>query len=116
MPQRIASEKLVAPTDWFYYYIVTATTIGYGDLSPQTPAGRWVAILWLLPGGVTLFAMFIGKATTGLIDTWRRRAMSKHSYPGMSHAFARNNGIHYDKANADLANGRTLDFFTGALN
>jgi voltage-gated potassium channel len=77
-------EKLVAPTDWFYYYLVTATTIGYGDLSPQTPAGRWVAILWLLPGGVTLFAMFIGKATTGLIDTWRRRAMGKHSYPGMS--------------------------------
>lgn len=77
-------EKLVTPTDWFYYYLVTATTIGYGDLSPQTPAGRWVAILWLLPGGVTLFAMFIGKATTGLIDTWRRRAMGKHSYPGMS--------------------------------
>lgn len=77
-------EKLTPATDWFYYYIVTATTIGYGDLSPQTPAGRWVAILWLLPGGVTLFAMFIGKATTGLIDTWRRRAMGKHSYPGMS--------------------------------
>lgn len=77
-------EKLVAFTDWFYYYVVTATTIGYGDLSPQTPAGRWIAVLWLLPGGVTLFAMFIGKATTGLIDTWRRRAMGKHSYPGMS--------------------------------
>jgi voltage-gated potassium channel len=77
-------EKLVPMTDWFYYYLVTATTIGYGDLSPQTPLGRWVAILWLLPGGVTLFAMFIGKATTGLIDTWRRRAMGKHSYPAMS--------------------------------
>lgn len=77
-------EKLVTFTDWFYYYVVTATTIGYGDLSPQTPAGRWIAVLWLLPGGVTLFAMFIGKATTGLIDTWRRRAMGKHSYPGMS--------------------------------
>jgi len=38
-----------------------------------------------------------------------------HSYPGMSHAFARNNGIHYDKANADLANGRTLAFFKTVL-
>lgn len=76
-------EKLVEPTAWFYYYVVTATTIGYGDLSPQGDAGRWVAVLWLLPGGVTLFAMFIGKATTGLIDTWRRRAMGKHSYPAM---------------------------------
>ncbi|MBL8300575.1 MAG: potassium channel protein [Rhodanobacteraceae bacterium] len=77
-------EKLANITDWFYYYLVTATTIGYGDLSPQTPLGRWIATLWLLPGGVTLFAMFIGKATTGLIDTWRRRAMGKHSYPEMS--------------------------------
>lgn len=77
-------EKLADTTSWFYYYLVTATTIGYGDLSPQTDLGRWVAVLWLLPGGVTLFAMFIGKATTGLIDTWRRRAMGKHSYPGMA--------------------------------
>jgi voltage-gated potassium channel len=76
-------EKLVEPTIWFYYYTVTATTIGYGDFSPQTSLGRWVAILWLLPGAVTLFAMFIGKATTGLIDMWRRRAMGKHSYPAM---------------------------------
>src|SRR5690349_1580026 len=66
-------EKLVEPTIWFYYYTVTATTIGYGDFSPQTSLGRWIAILWLLPGAVTLFAMFIGKATTGLIDSWRHR-------------------------------------------
>ncbi|MEO8670810.1 MAG: ion channel [Tahibacter sp.] len=76
-------EKLVEPTIWFYYYAVTATTIGYGDFSPQTNPGRWIAVVWLLPGAVTLFAMFIGKATTGLIDTWRRRVMGKHSYPGM---------------------------------
>lgn len=45
-----------------------------------------------------------------------RKGITVHSYPGMSHAFARNNGIHYDKANADLANGRTAEFFKTALN
>lgn len=45
-----------------------------------------------------------------------RAGVTLHSYPGMSHAFARNNGIHYDKANADLANGRTRGFFKAALN
>ena len=75
--------KLVEGGVWFYYYMVTAATIGYGDFSPQTDAGRWVATLWLLPGAVTLFAMFIGKATTGMIDSWRARAMGKHSYPNM---------------------------------
>jgi carboxymethylenebutenolidase len=34
-----------------------------------------------------------------------------HSYPEMDHAFAREGGEHYDKACADLANGRTATFF-----
>jgi carboxymethylenebutenolidase len=34
-----------------------------------------------------------------------------HSYPGVDHAFARVGGEHYDKAAADLANGRTSEFF-----
>jgi carboxymethylenebutenolidase len=34
-----------------------------------------------------------------------------HSYPGADHAFARSGGEHYDKAAADLANGRTAAFF-----
>jgi carboxymethylenebutenolidase len=32
-------------------------------------------------------------------------------YPEMDHAFARTGGEHYDKANADLANTRTENFF-----
>jgi carboxymethylenebutenolidase len=38
-----------------------------------------------------------------------------HRYPGLNHAFARVGGKHYDKANADLANRRTLDFFNAHL-
>ncbi|HWD26703.1 MAG TPA: dienelactone hydrolase family protein [Rhizomicrobium sp.] len=34
-----------------------------------------------------------------------------HTYPEMNHAFARPGGAHYDKACADLANGRTATFF-----
>ena len=34
-----------------------------------------------------------------------------HTYPEMNHAFARPGGAHYDKACADLANGRTSTFF-----
>jgi carboxymethylenebutenolidase len=34
-----------------------------------------------------------------------------HTYPEMDHAFARQGGDHYDKACADLANGRTSTFF-----
>ncbi|MEN3975341.1 dienelactone hydrolase family protein [Emcibacter sp. SYSU 3D8] len=38
-----------------------------------------------------------------------------HDYPGRDHAFARTGGEHYDKADADLANKRTLDFFAANL-
>jgi|SRR5581483_7165325 len=34
-----------------------------------------------------------------------------HTYPEMNHAFARQGGAHYDKACADLANGRSATFF-----
>ncbi len=37
--------------------------------------------------------------------------VSIHTYPEMDHAFARPGGAHYDKANAELANGRTATFF-----
>jgi carboxymethylenebutenolidase len=37
------------------------------------------------------------------------------SYPGVNHAFTRNNGIHYDEAAAKLAHGRTADAFKAAL-
>ena len=34
-----------------------------------------------------------------------------HLYPDMDHAFARTGGAHYDRANAELADGRTSTFF-----
>lgn len=38
-----------------------------------------------------------------------------HTYPGCSHAFARNGGKHYDAAAAEKANARTLAFFQANL-
>lgn len=38
-----------------------------------------------------------------------------HDYPGRDHAFARHGGEHYDAADADKANARTLAFFKGNL-
>jgi len=44
------------------------------------------------------------------------RHVTLHTYEAQDHAFARIGGQHYDKAAADLANGRTLDFFREHLN
>jgi carboxymethylenebutenolidase len=41
----------------------------------------------------------------------KNKLVTLHVYPEMDHAFARIGGAHYDKACADLANGRTSTFF-----
>lgn len=38
-----------------------------------------------------------------------------YSYPGVGHAFARNQGVHYDAASARLANQRTAELFKSVL-
>ncbi|RNJ25946.1 ion transporter [Halosegnis longus] len=36
--------------DAFYYVVVTLTTVGFGDITPVTPAGRWVTVASILAG------------------------------------------------------------------
>ncbi len=45
-----------------YYYTVTASTIGYGDMSPSTEMGQLFATLFLIPIAVSIFATLITKA------------------------------------------------------
>lgn len=61
------------PVAYLYFYMTTATTVGYGDLSPATRAGRLAGILLVLPGSITLFTAFLGKAIAGMSGFWRRR-------------------------------------------
>jgi carboxymethylenebutenolidase len=52
------------------------------------------------------------EAQKAIIDGLKGNALvTIHVYPEMDHAFARLGGAHYDKANAELANGRTSTFF-----
>ncbi len=58
--------------DFLYYYMTTATTVGYGDLSPQTTHGRIAALLFVMPGSIAIFTAVLGKAITDLSSIWRR--------------------------------------------
>jgi voltage-gated potassium channel len=35
---------------FWYFYVTTATTVGYGDVTPKTDAGRLLTTLWIMPG------------------------------------------------------------------
>ena len=56
-----------------YFYMTTATTVGYGDLSPGSEAGRLANVLVVLPGSIALFTVFLGKAVSSISGFWRRR-------------------------------------------
>jgi voltage-gated potassium channel len=53
------SSGFVTFGDALWWGIVTFTTVGYGDLVPETPTGRFVAVLLML-GGVALIGLLAG--------------------------------------------------------
>lgn len=48
------SSNLTTFSDALWWSIVTITTVGYGDITPESPAGRVIAIVLML-GGIGLF-------------------------------------------------------------
>ncbi|HSG80783.1 MAG TPA: potassium channel family protein [Gemmatimonadota bacterium] len=54
--------------DALYFSVVTLTTVGYGDLSPQTDAGKIFTVIYLLTG-LGAVAAFV----TGLAEQRRKR-------------------------------------------
>ncbi|TKF24132.1 two pore domain potassium channel family protein [Vibrio genomosp. F6] len=64
-------------TDFIYYLAVTASTVGYGDMSPETNAGKWAVMLFVIPGGLTLFAALLGQFASVGIEYWRAGLLGK---------------------------------------
>ena len=56
-----------------YWALTTATTVGYGDVTPHTVAGHVIAALVMLTV-VPLFAATFSLFTSGLTDVHVRRA------------------------------------------
>ena len=65
---------------FWYYYVTTATTIGYGDIAPKTAGGRLFTTLWIMPGGIMLFTASIAKFIQFIADLWRRRMRGEADY------------------------------------
>lgn len=53
--------ELTGISSYLYYYIVTTSTVGFGDLSPTTTFGKLVVALFQIPLGLALFGTLIGK-------------------------------------------------------
>jgi voltage-gated potassium channel len=80
----IGSEKIVSGEIFWYFYATTATTVGYGDYSPVTVAGRAITILWIMPGGIALFTTIIAKVVQHISYKWRKSLRGSASYENLT--------------------------------
>ncbi len=66
---------LIAPQDFIYWILVTASTVGYGDLSPSTTAGKFVVAFYVIPFGLGLFGLAVGRLAAFVSTRWRKGVM-----------------------------------------
>lgn len=66
-------QKTFADSLWWSF--VTATTVGYGDISPTTPIARVIAVILMITG-----ISFIGMLTGTIATYFIKKPMEDHSY------------------------------------
>lgn len=70
---------LIANVDFIYWLAVTASTVGYGDLSPVTSAGKLVVALYVIPLGLSIFAMVVGRIASWVSQQWKKGLLGMNS-------------------------------------
>ena len=56
-----------SPLDAFYFCAITLTTVGYGDLSPETAAGKLFTVFYLFTG-IGLIVAFLNAVARNAIE------------------------------------------------
>ena len=68
------------PKNIWWYWIVTATSTGYGDFAPSSTGGRIVVAVFNMIGGIALLGAVIGKVATSVLQVMRRGNLGMSSY------------------------------------
>ena len=66
--------------DYLYYWVVTSSTVGYGDLSPVTPAGKLIVAFYFIPFSLVMFTVIVAKAGDYITTKIRRYMMGHKSF------------------------------------
>ncbi|WP_299292561.1 ion channel [uncultured Tateyamaria sp.] len=85
---RLAGEAEITESlaTYVYFAATTASTVGYGDMSPQTQMGRMIAAFWFFPGSLLIFSAALGRLAGGMVERIRRMADGFGSYETLHHA------------------------------
>jgi len=69
--------------DSFYFTVVTLATVGYGDLSPTTPASKIFTVIYIFLG-VSIFVTFVGMLARDRQSIFNKRSGLKSDDTGNS--------------------------------
>lgn len=64
----VQPENLGSVPRAIYFVLVTISTVGYGDISPATAAGRVFTIVFIIGLGLTIFGMVIGAMAESITE------------------------------------------------
>lgn len=80
------NQNLKSLFDSFWYTIVTITTVGYGDISPDSAAGKIIG-LFTMAFGVIVFGSVTGKIASFLVDQQLRKGRGLLKLKNLSYHF-----------------------------
>jgi voltage-gated potassium channel len=72
LEQDVQPDKFASIPDAMWWSLATLTTVGYGDVTPITPLGRFFGAITMVIG-VGMFALPTGVIATGFADEIRKR-------------------------------------------
>ncbi|MEH6628159.1 MAG: ion channel [Motiliproteus sp.] len=61
-----------SPLLFWYFLVVSSSTVGYGDYSAATPAGMLVISTWVIPIGLVMWGTIIGRVAAAVISFLQR--------------------------------------------
>ena len=85
----IGETKLVNTfIDYLYLYIVTSSTVGFGDLTPETQMGRLFTAVYFIPISLVLFTIVITKVSEVVVLNFRKYIMGLKDFSQLEHHIA----------------------------
>lgn len=75
---------IVHPANYWWWFLVTATTVGYGDFFPETTGGRFVGA-YVVFGSITTLAILFSRISAIIENAKGRRMRGEISYGGTNH-------------------------------
>ncbi|EPG0608054.1 ion channel [Vibrio fluvialis] len=73
------------PARFLYFIVVVASTVGFGDYSPQTEAGQLFTAFFIIPISITLFAVVAAKLAAKAAALWYRKIKGRHTMNYKNH-------------------------------